>query len=150
VERRKPLKRGGPLKRKSKLVTKKPLQARKALTSTSKLKSRPKELTTVQKTLKAAWLLAILPRGCEVCGRRGEECEGRLQAHHVVYEQHLSELDDKERWNPENGLCVCERAHRRHHSRHQPIERSLLRPENLAFAERHGLTRLVEKFYPPR
>ena len=139
MKRRKPLRRGGPLKRKSALKVK---------TGTIKARPKPKR-SRVEQQASEIWWSVIVARGCEVCPKRGEICDGRLQSHHVVTQQALKKRSLAHlTWDLDVGLCVCERAHRRHHSRHQPIERSLLRPENLAFAERHGLLDLIERFYP--
>lgn len=50
-------------------------------------------------------------------------------------------------WDTDNGLCACERAHRRHTNRSQPIERCLLRPENDAFAFKHDLVDVLDRVY---
>lgn len=91
----------------------------------------------------------VVDRGCEVCPKRHEVCEGALQAHHVIFQKHLRDRGlDHLLWVIENGLCCCYKAHRRHHNRSQPIEREILRPENIAFANAHGLADLLDRFYP--
>lgn len=138
------MKRGGALKRKTELKTTKPLESRSAI------KAKPKPARSKEEiTAAAVWKEVVIARGCEVCRARGEVCEGALQAHHVVYQQHLRDRGlDHLLWDVTNGLCTCYTAHRRHHNRTQPIERKLLRRENISFAERNGLDDLIERFYP--
>lgn len=144
MKRNKPLRRS-PMKRGSST-----LKTTKRLENKTPIKAKPKKARSkAESTASAIWKEAIVERGCEVCRARGEVCEGLLQAHHVVYQQHLRDRGlDHLLWDVANGLCVCYRAHRRQHNRTQPVERRLLRPENLAFAERNGCLDLIERFYP--
>lgn len=86
--------------------------------------------------------------GVCVAAREGSECEGDLQAHHVVTQQQLRRHGlDELLWDPDNGAAVCERHHRRHHSGREPIWRDYLPTRCLAFAERVGLVWLIDRYY---
>lgn len=144
MKRRTPIKRSGALKRKTELKTMARLENR------TPIKAKPKPARSKEEvTASAVWKEAVIARGCEVCRARGEICEGALQAHHVVTQQALRSRGLAHLlWDVTNGLCVCYRAHRRHHNRAQPVERKLLRHENITFAERNGLVDLIERYYP--
>lgn len=132
-----------------------PLPRRKAslrrsdgLKRTGRLKTRLKRVPAEERAEERAWKASIRGRGCEVCSARGEECDGHLEAHHVVEKKTLKKRGlGHLLWDPDNGLCACYRAHRRHTNRTQPIERRLLRPENESFALRHGLVDALERLY---
>lgn len=104
--------------------------------------------------------------GCRVCDRLGLDCDGTVHAHHVIRQQHLrswvslkaraeqftageeEDLRVSVLWDVRNGLAVCERAHRRHHNRVEPIPRSVLLPANILFANDLQLTHRIEAEYP--
>lgn len=75
-----------------------------------------------------AWKRSVLDRdaGCVVY----HDCEGDLQAHHVVTQQHLRKrgLGDWA-WDRRIGVTVCELAHRRHHSARERISFEVLPTE---------------------
>jgi len=78
------------------------------------------------------------------------DCEGEIHAHHVVYQQTLRKLGLSElRWDPHNGMALCERAHRRHHSGHEKLRRDQLPQRCVDFAEQHGLAYVLDRFYAP-
>jgi hypothetical protein len=93
------------------------------------------------------WKRAVIDRdaGCVV----HHDCEGQLQAHHVVTQQHLRKRGlSAWRWDRRIGLTVCERAHRRHHSARQRIPFDSLPLEVVRFvAGTLGLDWYLEKFY---
>lgn len=76
------------------------------------------------------------------------DCEGDLQAHHVITQQQLRDAGRHDLlWDPADGATVCELAHRRHHSGSLRISRERLPRRAVRFAEMHGLTYLLERFY---
>jgi 5-methylcytosine-specific restriction endonuclease McrA len=126
-----------------------PLRRRTQLRRTTWLRAKPKGgLDDQERAAAAAWR-ALVARGCEVCRRRGRVCPGgRLQVHHVIYAKHLAKRGLKHlRWDPRNALVCCEDSHRRHHNRREPIERRVLRVENMIFATENGLDDLLDRFY---
>lgn len=104
--------------------------------------------------------------GCKVCRWLGRECEGVVQAHHVLRSQFIRdyieeqvllgrlsrlECEHLERtllWDLRNGLAVCYRTHRRHHNRIEPIPRQFVPQAAWEFAEEIGLARRLEADYP--
>lgn len=80
---------------------------------------------------------------CAVTGERADEC------HHVVTRQQLRRRGLGHLvWDERNGLAVSHDVHRRHTLAVERIPRRCLRPENLEFADEHGLGYLVERYYP--
>lgn len=76
-------------------------------------------------------------------------CEFPMRAHHVVTQQSLRKHGLKVlRWETDNGLPVCEGAHRRHHSGLLRIPRERLPAAAIRFAENAGLGYLIERYYP--
>ena len=94
-----------------------------------------------------AWKRAVIDRdaGCVA----HHHCEGELQAHHVVTQQHLRKRHLSEHaWDRRIGVTVCERAHRRHHSARERIPFDSLPNEVASFvAELVGPDYLV-RYYP--
>lgn len=86
--------------------------------------------------------------GCIAAGKYGDDCEGDVQAHHVITQQQLRQhgLDDL-LWDPTNGAAVCATHHRRHHSRRQPIRTEFLPARCLVFAAKQGLGWIIERYY---
>lgn len=81
------------------------------------------------------------------------ECEGDLQAHHVVTQQHLRKRQlSRHAWDRRIGVIVCERGHRRHHSARERIPVDCLPSEVVAFVTELGLDWYLERFYesPPK
>jgi hypothetical protein len=100
-------------------------------------------------------------RVCQACGYDGVF----VQAHHVIPKSRLRKLFLKKGQplapevlhDPDNGLLLCtedakpsggEDCHGRHTTAFKRIPARALRPENWAFAERHGLTFVLEAEYP--
>lgn len=115
------------------------------------------------------WKWRTTALGCRVCPALGQVCEGmNVNAHHIIRQQvlkryvaavaHEQYLDDDARadlerellWALPNGLAACERAHRRHHNRIQPIPLDVLPLGALAFAARLNLSYVIEREYPVR
>ena len=95
------------------------------------------------------WKMIVLSSGrCAVHDDLGD-CELPMRAHHIVTWQALRRhgLSDL-RWCVENGLPVCEGAHRRHHSGRARIPRERLPLAAIAFAESVGLGYQIERYYP--
>lgn len=73
---------------------------------------------------------AAMELKCRRCGRRARH------QHHVVYEQHVLRMGG-DPLDPDNGLSLCFSCHMsHHHSMDGKLPLSILRPENIAFAER--------------
>lgn len=87
-----------------------------------------------------------LDQGCIMAGFG--ECEGELHAHHVVTQQQLRKagLDDR-LWDPANGAATCDRHHRRHHNRREPIRESALPLRCLVFAANLDMERFIDRYY---
>jgi hypothetical protein len=88
---------------------------------------------------------------CAVCPVEGVECHGQVTGHHIITQQQLRQHGlELELWNLRNRLPVCDGRHGQHHRASRRIPRSVLPVEALEFAEEHGLTRLIERYYPER
>lgn len=95
--------------------------------------------------------LDALATGCVVHGVASDECEEPYRAHHVITQQALRKHGRGDLlWATENGVLICEGAHRRHHSRHTPILREQLSPAALAFARAIDLEWMIDRYYPSR
>lgn len=78
-----------------------------------------------------------------------DECEGDLQAHHVVTQQQLRKADRHDLlWDPNNGATVCEKAHRRHTLAVERLPRYLLPSRCIEFARKHGFEGILSRYYP--
>lgn len=115
---------------------------------------------------RAAWRARAVMYGCNVCQYRGQECEGQLAGHHWLYEQfirryvsayaheHALAFKDEDQmmleliWAQANGGGLCERAHRRHHNRTEPITLDLVPLRAITFAASLGLGHRLEASYP--
>jgi hypothetical protein len=87
---------------------------------------------------------------CANCG--GTKRDGPLEVHHVLPRQALRRLGLDE-WDPDLGLVLCSepspnRCHDRHTNAFARVPHERLRPENIAIAERYGLTWLLERNHP--
>jgi hypothetical protein len=92
------------------------------------------------------WKRSVLDRdaGCVVW----HDCDGDLQAHHVVTQQHLRKrgLGDWA-WDRRIGVTVCELAHRRHHSARERIRFEVLPSEVVVLVHALGLDWYLERYY---
>jgi hypothetical protein len=109
-----------------------------------KLKSKPKEKRPGGREAARAWREACLARNAEehdgypVDEVTGERLGDAWQCHHVLEVSHLNAagLASSEflLWHPDNGLCVNQRTHERHHSWAARIPFAALRDHHLDFA----------------
>lgn len=92
------------------------------------------------------WKRRVCLHGCALDSR---DCEGYLQAHHVITQQQLRRAQLGHLiWETRNGLCLCERHHRRHTNATERIPREKLRPATIHWAQTHGLGYLIDRYYP--
>lgn len=94
-------------------------------------------------------LVAARDRHCVMHGPDSEVCEEPFAAHHLITQQqlrnrHLSDFA----WDVRNGMWLCYRAHRRHHSGHERIPYELIPARAHEFAEELGLAWILDRFYP--
>lgn len=76
------------------------------------------------------------------------DCEGVLECHHVVTQQHLRKHGlDHARWDRRIGVTVCERAHRRHTLAVERIPFDVLPDEVVTFVEELGFGWYLERYY---
>ena len=89
-----------------------------------------------------------LDAGSCVAASDDSECEGEVQAHHCVTQQQLRKYGLAHyRWDPCVGASVCERHHRRHHNRSEPIGLAALPMRVLTFAATFDLMFVLERYY---
>lgn len=101
-----------------------------------------------QEDEKLAWKRRVLDRDATCVVWHEYECEGDLQAHHVVTQQHLRKRGlHHALWNRRIGVTVCELAHRRHHSARERISFEVLPSEVVSFVEELGLGWYLERYY---
>ena len=108
---------------------------------------KPRRVPQAERDARLQFKRAVLTLDRE-CIAGPEECEGPLRAHHVLSQQQLRHagLADST-WLADVGACVCERHHRRHHSRVEPIPRRRLPMRCEHFAHRHGLGYILDRYY---
>lgn len=76
------------------------------------------------------------------------DCEGVLEAHHVVTQQYLRASGRHDLlWDPRNGMTVCNRAHSRHTAAVERIPLAKLPPRCYDFAMAHGFERILSRHY---
>jgi hypothetical protein len=76
------------------------------------------------------------------------DCEGDLEAHHVITQQQLRHAARHDLlWDPRNGMTVCELAHRRHTRAIQRISIGRLPARCIEFAAAHRFERLISRYY---
>lgn len=92
-------------------------------------RTRRKRMSNEEKA--QAWEFKLAGAGplCLVCGRLRPL--RFVDAHHVVYEQHLTA---EQRWDRRNALSVCRKCHDGHHAASRRIPLSALTEDNWAFA----------------
>jgi hypothetical protein len=120
---------------------------------------RPTEQTQREARLRARFAAEKFVQGrCAACGY---DAVVNLEVHHAIGKQLLRRLLGKKGapcplevlWDPDNALvlggprgCNCHAAHELAMRR---VPQSVLRPENWAFADRHGLRWVLETTYLP-
>ena len=138
----------------------------KGLNRRKALRNKPPERTpTADRRRLERLTTAFVQEVYEACGNACAVCgyEGRyLQVHHVIeadrLKRHYSDVGDggwsldELLYDPSNGLLLCaEPAPNNCHGRHtlavERIPRNCLRRENEAFAERVGMTWVLDRFY---
>lgn len=95
---------------------------------------------------KLAWKRAVVSRdaACVVY----HHCEGELQAHHVITQQHLRKRGlGNVLWDRRIGVTVCEKAHRRHTLAIERIPRDCLPVEVETFVQSLELGWMLERYY---
>ena len=93
-----------------------------------------------------AWKRAVIDRDAGCVSHHS--CEGELQAHHVVTQQHLRKRHLSEHaWDRRIGVTLCELAHRRHHSARERISYDSLPEEVVGFVTDLGLDWYLERYY---
>lgn len=95
------------------------------------------------------WKARVLASGPCIAHPGKYECEGEVRAHHVITQQALRKhgwIDF--RWETDNGVPVCERGHRRHHSGLERIPRDRLPRRAIDFANAIGLGWMILRYYP--
>jgi hypothetical protein len=77
-----------------------------------------------------------------------DDCEGPLQAHHVLSQQQLRKRGFASRlWDPANGMTVCEGAHSRHTLAGERLALAIVPARCIRFAGELDLEYLLERFY---
>lgn len=77
------------------------------------------------------------------------DCEGPLEAHHVVTQQQLRHAGRHDLlWSSRNGMTVCERAHTRHTKAILRIPRDRVPQRAVDFAAEYGFGWLLDRYYP--
>lgn len=93
------------------------------------------------------WKTRVCSTGC-LAHTNPADCEGPLQAHHIIYKKHLNNAGLSHLlYDTRNGLAVCDRSHDRHHSGHGTLPRTLLPPEAWEFANEIGMGWRLERYY---
>jgi hypothetical protein len=77
-------------------------------------------------------------------GVDGIECDGLLEAHHVIKRQTLRR-EGADEWDSRNGLPLCMRHHYLVTMRKRRLTTRNLRPENIEFALATGLDWALER-----
>ena len=91
------------------------------------------------------WHRIVTLPGCAV----GIDCEGYVEGHHILTQQQLRRRGlEGVLWDVRNGIGLCEKHHRRHHSRRAPVARNVLPECAFEFAADHQLGWLIERYYP--
>jgi hypothetical protein len=104
-------------------------------------------MTEAEQRLDFKVAVLALDAGC-VAESPDSECEGDLQAHHGLTQQQLRKHGLEEYlWDPRVGTAVCERHHRRHHNRREPIRLAALPMRVLTFAGTFDLMHVLERYY---
>ena len=89
---------------------------------------------------------AVVTRPCVLISL---DCEGRLEAHHVIAAQKLRRIGREDlTTDPRNGMPLCERHHRRHTLGYAAIPFEFLPEEAVEFAEELGLRWWLVRRYP--
>lgn len=95
------------------------------------------------------WKRRVCSHGCALEFWPGHVCEDQIEAHHVITQQSLRKHGLKEhRWNTDNGMALCYKAHRRHTLAVERVPYEALPEAAIRFAFEHGLDYQLDRFYP--
>lgn len=96
-----------------------------------------------------AFKVAVSQMPCIRAGVFDHECDGPMQAMHVVPKQTLKRRGlEHLLWEIANGVNGCKRAHTRHDGKVDLIPRTWLPFEAFQFARRHSLVDAVHRHWP--
>lgn len=127
-----------------------PLTRKTPLRSVAMLKnSRRVRASKSEVSAREFFKRAVCSKPC--VGRQipGHECDGPLQAMHIVSKHTLKNRGLRRLlWDVRNGIPGCYRLHRRHDLAVEKIPRDLLPPAALEFAAEHGLMDSLERHWP--
>lgn len=117
-------------------------------------KSQKREPTTDERAARDAFKQRVLladGHACVVHRDDEDDCDGELQAHHVVSQQQLRNAGRHDLlWEWRNGMTICERAHRRHTLATRRILRDDVPERCKAFVAAHGFEGVLSRYYAPR
>lgn len=75
-------------------------------------------------------------------------CDPPSAAHHVVTQQQLRHAGRADvLWDPRNGMTVCARAHRLHHSGESRIPLARVPRRCVEFARENGFLDVLDRYY---
>lgn len=134
------------MERRVRLQRKKPLLARVKPRRPGRKGPRP---STAEITARERFKREVCSQPC--IGRRipGHECDGPLQAMHVVSKHTLKRRGLRRHlWDIENGVPGCYRLHRRHDLAVEKIPRALLPERCIEWAARLGVLDSLERHWP--
>lgn len=114
-----------------------------------------------------AWTLEIVSRFCcELQALFDHDCDGPMDACHVIDKQFLKQMPKKERdaiggplfysdeellpivWDVRNGLSGCRAGHTRFDRPPRPVTYAQLPPAVIEFAMDYGIEHRLEEMYP--
>lgn len=71
-----------------------------------------------------------------------------MRGHHVIAKSTLRARGLVEYlWDRRNRMALCDRHHRRHHNRREPVPVELVSNDNWEFARIVGLDYLIDRYY---
>jgi hypothetical protein len=105
--------------------------------------------TTAELSAREEFKLTVCAEPCIGAAMIGHECDGPLQAMHVVPKQTLKRRGLRHLlWDATNGVCGCYAIHRRHDSKVELIPRELLPARCVGWARAHGVLDALERHWP--
>jgi hypothetical protein len=114
----------------------------------ARTRKRPRTASDREASLNFRIVVFAVDGGCIVHDDPAD-CDGDFHAHHVVTQAQLraAALFDQ-LWDANNGACVCETVHRRHHRGSERIRRDRLPARCIAFAREYGFDAVLDRYYP--
>lgn len=129
-----------------------PKPARREKAPRKPLRTRPKPaLTAAEREARLRFKTNVhaLDGGACVAHDDPADCDGDLQAAHVISQQHLRKAGRHDLlWDPAGGFSACYRAHRRHDNRVEPLPVGRLPRRCVTFARSHGFGDILSRYYP--